>query len=439
MGKILESLLGGAGSIIGSGIGAITTGIENAKDRKWNEEQAALNREYQTSEREATQDYNTSEREAAQSYNTSEREAAQDWNLEMWNLENAYNDPSAQMERMVAAGINPNSVAQGMAGNGSTAGSVQGSSGQSVSGASSSPGSGSVASSNVRPGSMADILANSVNTMWQNLGLQKDLAGKQLDNELKDKELGIFDEKWNITKEEINSRIELAKADAKDKEAAKDLKVQQFEFLENMNPIQLQMANAMYLKTKSEVDYIDQKIENLKKEYNLTEEQIKESQARQANIEADTALKNAQTDLTESEKALIDVQKLIADKENVIKGLEASAAEQGISFTAPDFWNAYEYEKVTGKRFGDLTKPYRKEQRRTVWRNAAANVTSNVAGSLANSLFSWFSNPFGASGAWRRSFGGWNPPQRSLGEDSRVTNHHNPPTSGKGVSYSYSY
>ncbi len=434
MGKILDSILGASGSILGSGVGAIATGIENAKDRKWNEEQAALNREYQTSEREATQDYNTSEREAAQAYNTAEREASQDWNLEMWNLENAYNDPSAQMERMVAAGINPNSVAQGIAGNGSTAGSVQGSSGQSVSGASSSPGSGSIASSNVRPGAMADILANSVNTMWQNLGLQKDVAGKQLDNELKDKELGIFDEKWNITKDEIASRIDLAKADASDKEAAKDLKVQQFEFLENMNPVQLQMANVLYIKTKSEVNYIDQQIENLKKEYDLTEEQIKESQKRQDNIEADTALKNAQTDLTESDKALRDVQKLIADKQNVILGLESSAAEQGISFTGPDFWNAYNYEKVTGKRFGDLTKPYRKEERRTVWRNAAADITTNVAGSLANSLFSWFSNPFGASKSWRSSFGNWNP-SHVPGEDSRVSNHTNPPTSGRSTWY----
>ena len=410
MGKILESLLGGAGSIIGSGIGAITTGIENAKDRKWNEDQAALNRDYQTSEREATQGYNTAEREAAQAYNTAEREAAQDWNLEMWNLENAYNDPSAQMERMVAAGINPNSVAQGMASNGSVSGGVQGSSGQSVSGASSSPGSGSVLGSNVRPGSMADILANSVNTMWQNLGLQKDVSGKQLDNDLKGKELGIFDDKWNITKDEIGSRIELAKADAKDKEAAKDLKVQQFEFLENMNPVQLQTANVMYIKTKSEIDYIDQQIENLKKEYDLTEEQIKESQKRQVNIDADTALKNAETDLTESDKALRDVQKLIADKENVIRGLESSAAEQGISFTGPDFWNAYNYEKVTGKRFGDLTKPYRKEERRKVWREAAADITSNTLGSLVNAGTSWISNPLGASGAFgSRGFGNWNP------------------------------
>lgn len=33
-----------------------------------------------------------------------------DQNLQMWNLANAYNDPAAQMERLQAAGLNPNLV-----------------------------------------------------------------------------------------------------------------------------------------------------------------------------------------------------------------------------------------------------------------------------------------------------------------------------------------
>ena len=31
-------------------------------------------------------------------------------NLQMWNLQNAYNDPAAQMERLQKAGLNPNLV-----------------------------------------------------------------------------------------------------------------------------------------------------------------------------------------------------------------------------------------------------------------------------------------------------------------------------------------
>lgn len=44
-------------------------------------------------------------------------------NLAMWNLQNAYNDPSAQMLRLKAAGLNPNLVYGGGNVSGNTAGS----------------------------------------------------------------------------------------------------------------------------------------------------------------------------------------------------------------------------------------------------------------------------------------------------------------------------
>lgn len=396
MGKIVESLLGGAGSLLGSAVGAITTASENAKDRKWNAEQAQLNREFQTSEREATQAYNTSEREAAQlyntsereavqAYNTSEREAAQDWNLEMWNLENEYNDPSAQMERMVAAGINPNAVAAGMAGNGSVAGGVQGSSGASsspgsVSGASSTPGSGSMAHSNVDPTALGDILGGSVNSMWQNMDIQNAIAGKQLDNRMKQKELGVFDETWMLNQKEIQSRIDKALADAGKSKSETDLNVQQFEFLKDKNPVELQTMNMMYQRVKSEVDQIGQQIENLKKQYDLTDEMIKESEARQKNIDADTGLKESQTDLTDAEKAMVDVNKLLARQKFVIDSIEVQAAQKGISFSAPDYWNAYNYEKTTGKKFSDLCKPNRENARKDSWIGVGPRLVGEAAG-----------------------------------------------------------
>lgn len=45
-------------------------------------------------------------------------------NLQMWNLANAYNDPSAQMERLQAAGLNPNLVYGGGNVTGNTSGSM---------------------------------------------------------------------------------------------------------------------------------------------------------------------------------------------------------------------------------------------------------------------------------------------------------------------------
>lgn len=45
-------------------------------------------------------------------------------NLQMWNLANAYNDPSAQMERLQKAGLNPNLVYGGGNVTGNTSGSA---------------------------------------------------------------------------------------------------------------------------------------------------------------------------------------------------------------------------------------------------------------------------------------------------------------------------
>lgn len=36
--------------------------------------------------------------------------AQNEWNLKMWNLQNAYNTPSAQMQRFAEAGLNPNLI-----------------------------------------------------------------------------------------------------------------------------------------------------------------------------------------------------------------------------------------------------------------------------------------------------------------------------------------
>lgn len=76
---------GAAGSILGAGLGAISSA-------------ASAKQQYK---------YNLKLQQQAQQYNTSEREAAQAYNTDMWNAQNAYNDPSAQRQRLEAAGYNP--------------------------------------------------------------------------------------------------------------------------------------------------------------------------------------------------------------------------------------------------------------------------------------------------------------------------------------------
>lgn len=446
MGKFKDWITGNGGgilsSLIGGTIGAITTGVENKKDRNWNAEQAELNRDYQTSEREASQAYNTSEREAVQAYNTSEREAVQDyntsereaaqafnsaeaaknrdwqtaereatqdWNLEQWNRENEYNSPEAQMERMMAAGINPN-VAIGQI-TGASPGTVRSSvgsgssasvSGASSSGASSSPGSssgmsGSVAGSGVRPGVIGGIITDSVNSMWQNMMIQKQIEGQGLDNELKGKELGVFDEQFQLSKSEINARIAEMNKSVEDKDADIKLKAQQFKFLEDMNPVQLQTAKIMYTRVESEVRHLDQQIENLKKQYELTDAQI-------SNVNASTELIGAQEDLTESDKALRDLQVLYQQKENIVKDLESTAAEQGISFSAPDFWNLYNYQQKTGNNPANtLMKPTMKVERKRAWRQTGHHLLQSTGDALVNARASWISNPIGMYNSKRMS------------------------------------
>lgn len=430
---IISSLIGGMFTLGGQGLANAGARNQQEREQAFNAEQAQINRDYQTSEREAVQEYNTgereaaqsyntgereaaqayntSEREAAQAYNTSEREAAQQWNLDMWNRENAYNDPRAQMERMVAAGINPNAVASGIAGNGSVAGSVASSSGASVSGASSSGASVSGASSSAGSGSVATTpsiagfigqnIANSANTLWQNLSMQKEVKGQELDNDLKEKNLGVFDEEHALNQEHLRSVINEINKNVEDKDADIKLKEQQLSFLADMNPIQLKTANAMYSKVSAEVRQIDQQIENLKKQYSLTDAQIRNLNADTVKTGAETELIGAQQDLTESEKALTDLRALYQEKENIVKGLEAGAAEQGISFSAPDFWNMYNFERKTGQNAVDtLMKAANKQERKRVWRQVGANLVEETGKSLVNAGASWISNPLGLSRAF---------------------------------------
>lgn len=79
--KIATGAVGGA---IDYGFGFLSSLFGNAAASR----QAELNREFQREERIATQE----------------------WNLEQWNRENEYNLPKNQLQRMLDAGINPNSA-----------------------------------------------------------------------------------------------------------------------------------------------------------------------------------------------------------------------------------------------------------------------------------------------------------------------------------------
>lgn len=90
-------------SILGAlGLGFLDFGFNVAQQKMQND--------FNAREAEKTRDFNSAEAEKQRDWSTSEREATQDWNLAQWERENEYNSPEAQMQRMLDAGINPNSA-----------------------------------------------------------------------------------------------------------------------------------------------------------------------------------------------------------------------------------------------------------------------------------------------------------------------------------------
>lgn len=56
---------------------------------------------------EDAQTFNAEQAQMARDFNAEEAQKARDWELEMFNRENEYNSPAAQMQRLIDAGINP--------------------------------------------------------------------------------------------------------------------------------------------------------------------------------------------------------------------------------------------------------------------------------------------------------------------------------------------
>lgn len=94
--------IGGAilGSGIAQGVGGVLSSLVGIRQTNYQvhaqEEQNALNRDWQTAEA-----------EKARNFNRSERLASQDFARQMLNYQNAYDAPSAQASRLRSAGINP--------------------------------------------------------------------------------------------------------------------------------------------------------------------------------------------------------------------------------------------------------------------------------------------------------------------------------------------
>ena len=223
---------------------------ENQTNRDFNAQQAQLDRDFNAQQAQLQNEFN-----AKQSQIAFDRQAR--YNQEQWERENEYNSPKAQVQRLIEAGINPNSF-----GGDNMAGSMLPITSPSASGTSASHGSiGASSSLPVAPVNYTNPLLESAQI--GNLQAQT----RKLDSET------------DLNKANKQRLLDLLTGE----KAIQHLEIDQRQFnLDKLSPAQvnnLQAQTSQFLATADKCDAERQKlyqeIDNLKQQWNLTDEQIK--------------------------------------------------------------------------------------------------------------------------------------------------------------------
>lgn len=92
---------------VGLGASLVGNGISNWLSSGNAEHMQTLSYQDNMNLQHDAQNFNSLEAAKNRGYNTAERLAAQQFTQDMWNKNNAYNTPSAQLDRLRAAGLNP--------------------------------------------------------------------------------------------------------------------------------------------------------------------------------------------------------------------------------------------------------------------------------------------------------------------------------------------
>ena len=109
--------MSGWGSAIGSAFNAATTAGTNVVNQKMQQKQYS----YDTLLANQQFLFDTWQTEQQNKYNTEMANLQNQYNIDMWQRNNEYNSPSAQMQRLKSAGLNPNLMyGQGSTGNSSS-------------------------------------------------------------------------------------------------------------------------------------------------------------------------------------------------------------------------------------------------------------------------------------------------------------------------------
>lgn len=231
-------------------------------------------------------------------------------NIDQWNRENQYNSPTAQMQRLSAAGLNPNLVY----GNGATTLSA------------SSP---KLEAAQKKAPDLGQYAVMAVNAMLKQKEL--DIREKEVDSKVN---LNASQAQWNKVRSDLDDlKLALEEVTFNNSVAKSDLMLQKLrETIDNLN--------ASTRNYESMIGLNAVRGENLQSQTKLNEVKVQETFSRIKNIDEDTklkaveqVLKNSQVDLTNQQvlKLIAEIEQLQITGQLTKANADKARAEAGIS------------------------------------------------------------------------------------------------------------
>lgn len=283
----------------------------------------------------------------------------QEWQEGMWNKTNEYNTPNAQLNRLMAAGINPNNAGMQVAGGSNNASMAQQ---PEIPGAPGGlPGS-SPGPTHFGQGFEASALldAQRKNIEANTEKIKEETRGQGIINERGEMENSVWMTNWNVDLAMKKSNIDLTKQQ-------KDNLQFQFDILfpqeEEMNEKQIDLLCGTAKK-------LAQEVANLKKEEKKIDEEIKTEQQKQGVLASEQAVNYAQaenikanTEGTQSENVIKNMIAKVA-KETGVDITKLSAMEQINLQLAKAGYNESEIEGFWEATRGDLSSQFQNTLKR---------------------------------------------------------------------------
>lgn len=302
---------GPVGNIVGGVVGDVIDKKE-AQDKFNQEAQFKLStmREqnaFNQAEAEKARSFNAAEAEKARLFNQAEAEKARQFNhdaaIEMFNLENAYNTPAAQMQRMRAAGLNPALMTgqQPVAASG-TAPSSSPASSPAASGSFASAGSGLSAPVLMNPNRTDELALNALQAKKLSAEIESIEDANQRENEKQPYVIETM--KGNIYL--IGTNVELNKTTKQSLEAQMPL-----------YQSELEQINETIQSVKLDNDKRRKVLANWQREFDTN----------MANLEADTGYKISLTAKSRAEVNKIFSETTAINQQNVINSIEFEVAK----------------------------------------------------------------------------------------------------------------